>query len=71
MVLNKKCLNGLHPLKVISIKASSYDVDQVIRWCPECGAIVIDADCDGRTFPGKVMEMKLPKLAIKSRAEQS
>jgi hypothetical protein len=34
-----------------------------IRWCPECGAIVIDIDSDNRTFPGRIMKMKFPKIS--------
>lgn len=30
----------------------------VVRWCPTCGAVVIDTDYDGRTKPGDVMPMR-------------
>jgi len=33
----------------------------VVRWCEECGAIVVDVVVDGRTAPGRVMAMRLPK----------
>lgn len=33
----------------------------VVRWCPLCGAVVVDMDFDGRTKPGDVMPMRFPK----------
>ena len=58
----EKCKEGLHPLKEIR-RYTGGVADSVIRWCPDCGAIVIDAECDGRVYPGHYMKMKLPKLA--------
>lgn len=34
----------------------------VVRWCTDCGAVVIDIDFDGRTYPGRVKEMQFPKI---------
>jgi hypothetical protein len=39
-------------------------LESVVRWCSDCGAIVIDSDIDGRTWPGKVMKMRFPKITI-------
>lgn len=58
----EKCKEGLHPLKEI-MRTSNGFVDQVVRWCPDCGAIVVDVDCDGRVYAGNCIKMKLPKLA--------
>ena len=66
MRLNEKCLQGLHPLKTIYTDSDGF-VDVVIRWCPECGAIVIDNDVDGRVYPGKALPMKLSKLYLDVR----
>ena len=66
MKLSEKCLQGLHPLKTIYTDSDGF-VDIVIRWCPECGAIVIDNDVDGRVYPGKVMPMKLSNLYLNAR----
>lgn len=68
MTLNKKCLQGLHPLKSVYIDSDGF-VQNVVRWCPECGAIVIDVDCDSRTYPGRVMKMKLPQAILNSQKE--
>lgn len=38
------------------------DAETVVRWCPTCGAIVVDVDFDGRTSPGRVMKMKFPAI---------
>lgn len=58
----KKCKEGLHPLKEISRNSDGF-VDRVTRWCPNCGAIVIDMEYDGRVYPGHYKKMLLPKLA--------
>lgn len=58
----EKCKEGLHPLKEI-MRTSDGFVDNVVRWCPKCGAIVVDSDCDGRIYPGRYMKMILPTLA--------
>lgn len=40
----------------------------VVRWCSNCGAVVIDEDYDGRTKPGGVMKMKFPKGTVFKQA---
>ena len=70
MRLNEKCLQGLHPLKTIYTDSDGF-VDTVVRWCPECGAIVIDNDVDGRVYPGKVMPMKLSNLYLDVRKSET
>lgn len=62
MNMYEKCKEGLHPLKEIMRKHDCV-ADTVVRWCPDCGAIVVDADCDGRVYAGHHMKMVLPKLA--------
>ena len=57
-----KCREGLHPLQAIMVASDGF-TDRVVRWRPECGAIVIDMDVDGRTYPGRHMPMKLPYMA--------
>lgn len=37
----------------------------VVRWCKCCGAIVIDADVDGRTLPGEIMPMRFASSTVK------
>lgn len=58
----KNCRKGNHDLKEIDRTHCAYDEDFVVRWCQNCGAIVIDLEVDGRLFPGHYMKMKLPKL---------
>lgn len=55
------CQNGKHPLKEISRTSDGF-TDKVIRWCPTCGALVIDMESDGRVYPGRYQKMQLPKL---------
>ena len=55
------CTNGKHSL--IDIHSHGYEDEgiTVVRWCTECGAVVVDIDQDGRTFAGNVMKMRFPK----------
>ena len=39
---------------------SDHDVEDVVKWCTNCGAVVIDGEYDNRTAPGKVMKMRFP-----------
>lgn len=65
-LLNERCLRGLHPLIEIYRSYGGFG-DEVVRWCPDCGAIVVDHDVDGRVYPGKHMKMKLSELYIETR----
>lgn len=56
------CKKGLHPLIAILTVSQAFDTEKVVRWCPECGAIVIDMDYDGRTKPGHYMNMCFPNI---------
>lgn len=60
-----KCKKGMHPFtKILSIPAG-IDEEKVVRWCPECGAIVIDHDIDGRVMPGYYMKLRCPNIVTK------
>ena len=37
--------------------------EPTVRWCENCGAVVVDVDFDGRTNAGQIMKMRLPKIA--------
>jgi len=37
------------------------DTESVVRWCPKCGAIVIDLETDNRLM-GSVVKMKFPEI---------
>lgn len=57
--MNEQCLHGNHDW--IVIYSSGEDVEEeVVRWCQECGSIVVDLDYDERTNPGQIMKMKSP-----------
>ena len=60
----KECRKGLHPFKIIACFGYG-DETQVVRWCPECGAIVVDMDFDGRTNPGYYRELEYPNITKK------
>jgi valyl-tRNA synthetase len=49
-----------HPLIEIQRKSDHYGIESVVRWCPDCGAIVVDGEMDGRVQAGQVMKMKFP-----------
>lgn len=54
------CDGRMHPFQEISSVELEEDVYQVVRWCPDCGSVVVDMDVDGRVHPGKVMPLKSP-----------
>lgn len=37
--------------------------EQSVKWCQECGAVVVDKEIDGR-FAGAVVTMKFPKVLL-------
>jgi valyl-tRNA synthetase len=55
------CDGKNHPLVEVSRTNVTWDVVDVVRWCPDCGAIVVDVEIDGRVSPGEVMKMRFPK----------
>ena len=65
MVNNKldNCKTGMHSLIEIYTRYRGQDETEVVRWCAECGSVVIDIDCDNRTYPGSIMQMKKPRIA--------
>jgi hypothetical protein len=57
-----KCLAGQHPfVRIYTIGAEEHL--NVVRWCPECGAIVIDVDKNGITNHGEVMKLRIPTIS--------
>ena len=58
------CETGEHPFKQI-IKVNTGDGYGVVRWCPKCGAIVIDYEYDNRTMPGFYMKLTYPEITYK------
>lgn len=59
------CKEGLHPFKVITRNSQGYDTEEVVRWCPKCGAVVIDMDYDNRTNPGYYKKIQYPEITLK------
>lgn len=60
-----ECKKGLHPFIVIASIPIEIDEEKVVRWCPQCGAIVVDHDIDGRTMPGYYKKMIYPNITKK------
>lgn len=58
------CDGSIHNLKVIYVD-NHCDCAKVVRWCADCGAVVVDVDVDGRTQAGREMKMKFPKYRTK------
>lgn len=42
----------------------------VVRWCADCGAVVVDEDYDGRTNPGQYVEMLFPNMTYPNQTEK-
>ena len=58
----EECRKGNHPLIELTRTWLGYGGEEVVRWCPECGSVVVDVDVDGRTMAGKIMKMKSPQV---------
>jgi len=56
-----KCNNGEHYLVAIHASRLSYG-EAVVRWCRNCGSVVVDLDYDNRTRPGGVRAMVEPEI---------
>ncbi len=53
-------LHHSESLKVIYVHYLKFDSYNVVRWCPKCGAVVVDCDYDGRINPGQILKMRFP-----------
>lgn len=66
------CVVTRQPHSLINIYSTPYlsveDGYQIVRWCENCGAVVVDVYSDGRTYPGELMTMKFPLLAKREAA---
>lgn len=51
-------------LKELNRFDTDWDCEAVVKWCPRCGAIVIDRVVDGRRM-GTYNKMQFPKTAKK------
>lgn len=69
----ESCKKGLHPfVKVASFFVDSYSGEaKVVRWCPECGAVVVDMDYDGRTSAGYYKKLQYPNITKQQGMENS
>lgn len=56
-----QCKNGKHSLVAIFAVGPEME-QQVVRWCGNCGGVVVDTDVDSRTAPGDVMKMRFPLI---------
>jgi hypothetical protein len=66
------CIGGKqHSLTEIYSESLGYGSEAVVRWCCECGAIVVDTDVDNRTLPGDVMKMRRPNNFVKTKETET
>jgi len=55
------CDNHNHNLKVIyRTGEDAWNEEHVVRWCVDCGAVVVDRESDNRRF-GTVVSMRFPR----------
>lgn len=59
-------MSSNHQLVEIAYCGSTYDGHKVVRWCRQCGAIVVDMDTDGRIAPGYYRKMEIPDISKSS-----
>lgn len=64
----KECNGSEHRLIVIWRETGAAS-DAVVRWCQDCGAVVVDEDYDGRTHAGRYMAMRFPNRVARGSAE--
>ena len=65
-----KCNDSNHNLEVIYCEDLPFDNQYVVRWCSNCGAVVIDLDNNNRTYPGVFMRMKFVKKVEASNEKE-
>lgn len=69
--MKDECKKGNHHLITILCNRHSWDEsEEVARWCPDCGAIVVDLDYDGRTQSGRGMGMRLPMITMQKISDE-
>ena len=64
------CKSGIHSLITIYKNRKGYDEEEVVRWCTNCGSVVVDIDYDNRVYPGKVAKMRCLDLRSVYRKEK-
>ena len=57
----KGCKDGKHSLIVIYSVDAGWNEEHIVRWCENCGSIVVDRESDNRNF-GRVMKMRFPAI---------
>lgn len=55
------CKKGNHRLDIVYSSGGDQE-RHVVRWCRNCGSLVIDVDFDGRTNPGAIMGLVSPAI---------
>lgn len=63
------CKQGVHPFEIIAKFENCWHETKVVRWCPECGAVVVDLVYDGRTKPGYYRKLQYPNIVYKHGLE--
>jgi hypothetical protein len=61
------CNGTNHNLVEIYRDGYADDINTVVRWCKDCGAVVVDSDYDGRTMPGHNSPMRFPNMLYKNK----
>lgn len=59
----QNCRLGNHDLVDIASDSHGGGESTEVRWCKNCGSIVVDGECDGRVQPGGVQPMKGPEVS--------
>jgi len=59
---------GEHNLKPIYNSQHDWDGTwEVVKWCQDCGAIVVDLEVDNITYPGRVAKMEYPEITKEAK----
>jgi hypothetical protein len=69
LLTEKGCKDGKHPLIPI-YSAVKPDIIHTVRWCPVCGAVIVDTDYKEVINSGQIMHMKKPDISKRTRDEE-
>jgi hypothetical protein len=66
------CKNGVHQLEIVYQEdepfGTEYHYVEVVRWCENCGAIVVDREHDGRLI-SQSLKIHFPKILSEIKEE--
>lgn len=63
MNYNKNCKKGKHLFINIHRCFDNDNSELVVRWCKNCGSVIVDCEYDNRVNSGYYLDLQTPKIA--------